>query len=74
MNNFDLYQERERAIMNRAMQLAQHYGCCNPMMNIAPLVDLVRQADALGFDVVPKDRNLQQQLLAAHQPGKAHDT
>jgi hypothetical protein len=56
--NLDEYERRERALMNRALQLV---GQGHPYYNIAPVLDLIRQADALGFDLVRKQPQLENQ-------------
>jgi hypothetical protein len=43
------YMRREQSFVDRAGKLAEGFS---PYYNIAPLVDLVRKADAMGFDVV----------------------
>lgn len=48
---FAAYSEKEREYMRKALDLA---GTQNGAYNIAPVLDLVRQADALGFEVVKK--------------------
>ena len=47
--------EYERSVMQRALQLT---GGGHPAYNIQPLLDLIKQADALGFDVIPKRPDL----------------
>lgn len=49
------HQAKERELMNRALQLV---GPTDPMYNLAPLLQLLRAADALGFDVVRRDDGL----------------
>lgn len=72
MTPFEAYQLKERELLNRALQLV---GPVHPMYNIAPVLDLVRQADALGFDLVRRDgyRSLAQQQDALFQRA-AHNT
>lgn len=43
------YVERERRYQQKALELV---GNVHGAFNLAPIIELVRQADALGFDVV----------------------
>lgn len=58
MNAYEAYQHKERELMQKALQLA---GPVHPAYNMAPILDLVRQADALGFDLIPRNPALASQ-------------
>lgn len=51
MSPFDEYVAREREYERKALELTKG---CPPEFNIAPYIELVRAADALGFDVISK--------------------
>lgn len=74
MNIAQAYIEHNQQLLNRAMQLAQHVGIVHPLQNIQPLLNLIRQADAFGLDLVPQNPALQQQRhlgTAIHQASLA---
>lgn len=58
MTPLEAYQNKERELLNRALQLV---GPVHPAYNIAPVLELVRQADALGFDVIARNAALTNQ-------------
>jgi hypothetical protein len=52
MTRYEEYVERERRYLATALALVG--SNVSPVYNIAPLLDLVRQADALGYDVAAR--------------------
>lgn len=52
--SIEAYVEAEKRYQRIAFELCKG---CDPMFNIAPILDLVRLADAHGFELVNKPRN-----------------
>lgn len=65
-NNYEEWQEQERCYEAKARELTSDQS---PRYNIAPLVDLIRVADRLGFDVVKHADG-----KCSMQPRSAHNT
>lgn len=51
MSNYDEYHKREEAYRRKALELV---GPQHLLFNIAPIIQLVREADALGLDLVKR--------------------